>query len=266
MDVAAHLPLPLLAHLKIVLGHRHILSTVEDWATLQLHLRTRPTDVLVVDPAGPGDVHVPEVLQIRERHPSIPIVVYTVLSPPSMRATLDLVRAGVQEVVLHRVEDEPRRFRTLLEGLQGYVLGDLLLQQISEPLARLPAATAHVVERLLRNPEEFRAVPDLATEAGVTLRMLYRQFDRAGLAAPGLVHDSSRLLRAFGYLLDPRCFLEDAAARLGYSEPRVLNRHFQAATGRTGGAVRDSMSPEAFVALLALRMRRNGETPPPPSP
>lgn len=258
MDVVAHLPLPLLAHLRVVLGQRHSLLSAENWHSLQEMLRSHRTDVVVVDPAAGTDVRVTEIRLLLDRHPSVPIVIYTVLSPGSMRAMLDLARAGVQEMVLHRVEDEPRRFLKLIESLQGYVLGDRLLEQIAKSVARLPAPTALTVERMLRNPEEFGSVPAVAAEAGITLRKLYRQFERAGLASPRLVHESARLLRAFGYLQDPKCFVEDAAARLGYSAPRVLSRHFRAATGLGSQSLRDSLSADQLITLLARRVQLNG--------
>jgi AraC-like DNA-binding protein len=258
VEVVAHLPFPLLAHLRVVLGQRHSLTTADGWESLQELLRSRHVDVLVVDPGGPGEIRVPEVRQLRDRHPSLPIVVYTILSPPSMRAMLELARTGIEEMVLHRVEDEPRRFLALLEGLRGYVLGDLLIDQLRDPLSRLPSATAIALERLLRNPEEFASVPHMASQAGVTIRKLYRQFQRAGFVSPRVVHESARLLRAYGYLQDSRCLVEDAAARLGYSAPRHLNRQFRAATGLRGTSLRDSLSPEELVALLARRMQLNG--------
>ena len=258
MEVVAYLPFSLLSHLRVVLGRRHSLTVAQDWTSLRELVRSGPAELLVVDPSWRSDLGVTEIRQLRDRHPSIPIVVYTTLSPGAMRAVVELARAGVQDVVLHRIEDEPERFLTLLEGARGNTLGERLLEEIARPLSRLPPATTEAVKRLVLRPEETRGVPGLAASVGVPIRTLYRQFEHAGLASPRMLHEAARLLRAFGYLQDPKCYVEEAAARLGYRTPRAMNRHFRAATGLTGSLVRDSLSPEQMIALLAMRVQLNG--------
>ena len=255
MEVVAYLPLALLAHLRVVLGRRHALTVVDNWSSLRKLLHLGAADVLVLDPSWRSDVGVPEIRQLRDRHPSVSIVVYTTLSRDSVRALLELARAGVEQVVLHRLEDDPPRFLALLEGALGSSLGERLLERLELPLARLPEATSQVARRVVLRPEQIRGVPDFAAGVGVPVRTLYRQFAAAGLQSPRILHESARLLRAYGYLQDPRCFVEDAAARLGYRSPRALNRHFRAATGHTASSLRDALSPEELIATLAMRVQ-----------
>ena len=258
MEVVAHLSLPLVAHLRVVLAHQHTLTPVTGWPMLEDTLRRRPIDVVVLDPVGPGEIRVGEVRQLRRKYPSVPVVVYTVLSPAAMRAMMDLASSGVEHVVLHRMDDEPRRFLALLERLQGYALGDLLIAQLESPLGRLPEEVARAVERLIRVPDRYRRTLDIASDAGVNLRALYRHLDRAGLASPKMLLESARLLRAYGYLQDPGCLVEDVAARLGYSEPRILSRQFFAATGLRVSTVRQAMPLQDLIAVLARRVQVNG--------
>jgi AraC-like DNA-binding protein len=258
VEVVAYLPFSLLAHLRVVLGRHHTLTVVDDWTSLRELLRTQPVDVLVVDPTWRSDAGVPEIRQLRDRYAMVPLVIYTTLSPTSMRAIVELARAGIQDVVLHRVEDEPHRFLALLEGIRGYALGERLVERLGPPLSRLPAATADVTRRVILRPEDIRGVPAFAANVGVPVRTLYRQFAAAGLSSPRMVHEAARLLRAYGYLQDPRCFVEDAAARLGYRTPRDMNRQFRAATGYTGGSLRDALSAEELITLLARRVQTNG--------
>lgn len=258
MEVVAYLPFSLLAHLRVVLGRRHALTVVENWTSLRNLLQSGTADVLVLDPAWRSDVGVPEIRQLRDRHPSVSVVAYTTLSPGSVRALLELAKAGVEDVVLHRLEDEPQRFLALLEGALGSSLGERLLERIARPLGRLPSATALVARRVVLRPEEVRGVPDFAASVGVPLRTLYRQFAIAGLQSPRILHESARLLRAYGYLQDPRCLVEEAAARLGYRSPRALNRQFRAATGHNSTSLREAFAAEELIALLAARIAMNG--------
>jgi AraC-like DNA-binding protein len=223
-------------------------------------LRTAPADVVVVDPQVDGTVGVTQVREIVRRHPALPIVVYTYLSPASLKAVVELARYGVEHVVLHRFDDEPRRFLELLERLPGCVMGDRLLERLTAPLAAVPLPTARAIEQMVRSPGRFGGAEDLAAAAGITARQLYRQLDAAGFASPRVLVQGARVLRAYAYLREPECLLEEAAARLGYSAPRVLSRQVQEATGRTPTTLRQEVGIEEFLGLLATRLTARDAT------
>jgi AraC-like DNA-binding protein len=228
-----------------------------------------PADVVVLDPSAEGTAAVAEVREIVRRHPALPVVVYTFLTPTSMKAVVALAKhGGVEHVVLHRFDDEPRRFLELLERLPGYAMSDRLLERLAEPLGALPTGTARAIERMFRSPGRFGGASDLAAAAGITARQLYRQLDVAGLASPRVLVQGARVLRAYAYLREPQCLLEDVAARLGYSAPRVLSRQVYEATGLLPTELRQRLGGEELIALLAARLAERDaeggamETPP----
>jgi AraC-like DNA-binding protein len=194
--------------------------------------------------------------RLRDRHPSIPVVVYTVLTAATLRAVVAMARQGVEHVVLHRFDDEPRRFLGLLEQLPGYALSDRLLAELSGALERLPTPTARAVERLVRLPHRFGGVEDLADASGVTVRQLYRQLEAAGIASPRWLVQGARVLRAFAYLQDRGCSIGAAARKLGYSQSRVLARQMLEVAGRPATEARRSVAPETMVELLSEKLRR----------
>ena len=243
-----------------MLGTAHVVVAVSDWAHLSDTIRRRPLDVAVLDPQAAGAVQLPELLSLIEQHPSLPIVLYTYLSPAMMGAVAELARHGVREVVLHRFDDEPRRFLELLERQPGFALGEMLLEPLSEPLSRLPTSLARAIERLFRSPTRIRDVSELARSAGVTVRMLYRKLETAGFASPRVLVQSARLLRAFTHMRDPGLLLEDIAIKLGYHSPRLLTRQMQEATGMTPTEVRARVPAEEFVSYIRARV-----VAPPPS-
>lgn len=254
MHVVAFLPPPLLTHVRVVLGGEHSVVAVESWEALHQALRRSPVDVVLVDPSAAGGSETEAVVALRLAHPNLPVVVYTVLSPVVLRSITTLARHGVEHVVLFRFDDEPQRFRDLLERLPGYVLGDQVLEALAEPLGRLPAAVARAIERCFRLPHRFHDAGDLAGAAGVTLRQLYRVLEGAGLESPRLVTQSARLLRAYAYLQDPGATLAATAAKLGYSAPRVLSGQIVEATGLRPSELRDTMAPQQFVQLIVRRL------------
>jgi AraC-like DNA-binding protein len=193
---------------------------------------------------------------LRARFPALPVVVYTTLSPSTFQGIVELARHGVEHVVLHRFDDDPRRFLELLERLPGYALSDKLLELLALPLRRVTVEVARAVEWLFRTPSRFHDTPDLAAAAGMTVRTLYRQLDAAGFASPKSLVQGARLLRAYSYLQEPGNQLQNVAEKLGYSEPRLLSRQMQAAVGLRPTELRDRITADEFVGLLAARLMK----------
>ena len=254
MDVVAYLPAPLLSHLRIVLGDRHQLTPVDGWDALEGTVRSEQADIVVLDPTLPGTVRVPETVLLQERYPSVRVVVYTSLTPSAMRMVVELAKHGLQHVVLHRFDDDPRRFTDLLTQLPGHALGELLLAKVQDAVAGLPPRVAGAVARMMRAPRHYSTVDDLAAGAGMTRRQLYRVLEGAGFTSPRLLVQAARAVRAFAFLRDPGRLLEDVSEKLGYSEPRVLNRVMLELVGVRPLEARGAMSPQEFVERVAARL------------
>ena len=256
MDVAAFLPSQLLTHLRVVLGRGHQLHPAEGWAELARILQEEVVDLLVVDPAADGHVKAAELQQLIRQFPSVPVVVYTALSPATMKAVVQLARVGVEHVVLNRFDDEPRRFRDLLEGVPGHALADQMLRQLAEPLAGLPVQVSRAVEQLFRSPGRFRSTDDLAAAAGMNKRTLYRNLEPVGLFSPRLLVVAARLLRVYAHLRDPGRQIKEIADKVGYHSPWQLTQQMREVTGHTPRTVRRRVGADEFIALLARRVYR----------
>ena len=254
MDVVAYLPAPLLSHLRIVLGDRHQLTPVDGWEALEAAVRREQADIVVLDPTLPGSVRVSETVVLQQRYPSVRVVVYTSLTPSAMRMVVELAKHGLQHVVLHRFDDDPRRFTELLTQLPGHALGELLLEKVNDAVAALPPRVGGAVARMMRAPRHYSTVDDLAAGAGMTRRQLYRVLEGAGFTSPRLLVQAARAVRAFAFLRDPGRLLEDVSEKLGYSEPRVLNRVMLELVGTRPLEARGTMNPQEFVERVAARL------------
>jgi len=254
LDVVAYLPAPLLSHLRIVLGDRHQLTPVDGWEALDAAVRREQADIVVLDPTLPGTVRVSETVVLQQRYPSVRVVVYTSLTPSAMRMVVELAKHGLQHVVLHRFDDDPRRFTELLTQLPGHALGELLLEKVNDAVAALPPRVGGAVARMMRAPRHYSTVDDLAAGAGMTRRQLYRVLEGAGFTSPRLLVQAARAVRAFAFLRDPGRLLEDVSEKLGYSEPRVLNRVMLELVGTRPLEARGTMNPQEFVERVAARL------------
>ena len=257
MDVAAFLPSLLLAHLRVVLGTEHTVYPVEGWDELEFLVRRSSVDVAVVDPSADGLVRVSEIRSLVEHYPTLPMVLYTSLSPQTLKALVELAKHGAQQVVLHRFDDAPAKFLSVLERQPGSTLSSLILEQLSEPIAALPSALARAVERMFKRPGQFFGVPDLASAAQMPRRTVYRYFEAVGLASPRLVVTGARMLRAYSYMREPGHSLLDVATKLGYTQQQ-LRRSMVELVGQTPVRVRAVVDAEQFVGMLAIHLYPGG--------
>ncbi len=260
MDVVAYLPRQLQTHLTIVLGSQHSLIPAAGWEDLRATVLLRVTDILVVDPVADGKPTTEPILEIHRQLPALPIVVYTTLSPVSMRAILTLGRAGIEHVVLNRFDDERRRFLELLERVPGQALSEQMLRLLAPELGRIPPSMLRAIELLFRSPARFRNAQDLAAAAGAIPRTLYRQLEIAGIHSPRLLVAAARLVRVYSLLRDPGRQIKEVAAKAGYSSQFQLVQHMRTLTGYTPRMVRKQVESDQFVALLADGVRRPTRT------
>lgn len=251
MEFVAYLPPALLSHLRRVLGPEHTLVAVGDWGALDYAVRRTAVDVAVLDPGADGVVRAEHIVEIVRRYPSLPIVIYTVLTPQSLRAVVELSNHGLQQVVLHRFDDEPKRFLETLEQQPGVSLSEALLDRLAAPLSSLPSALVRAIERMFRRPGGFGGAADLARAAGMPRRTLYRVLEVAGFAHPSIVVRGARLLRAYAYLRDPGHLVDDVATKLAYSNQQRFAKHVRETFGVTPLTLRRTISADECVARIA---------------
>jgi len=257
LEVIAYLPPPLLSHLRIVLAGSagHKLTFVDRWQALAETLDAMIADVVVLDPCAEGVSRASAIAALLDARPALPVVVYTPVSPLSFQAIAELARRSAHhaahQVVLHRYDDEPRRFLDLLERQPGTSMTAALLEALTPTVATLPPTLSRAIERLMQRPGDFRDVADLARAARITVRTAYRHLTRAGFRSPRGLVVAARLLQAYGYSRDPRQSLAAIASRVGYSAPRMLTKHMRDAVGATPRSVRRQMRPSEFVHALA---------------
>jgi AraC-like DNA-binding protein len=256
VDVVAILPRQLLDHLRVVLGTEHVLTVVTAWGDLHNAIQQRIVDVVVADPLAAGMLEVDTLIQVRRDYPSLPMVVYTTVSPAAMIAVAKLGRWGVEHVVLSRFDDERGRFLGLIESIPAHVLAERMLRELGSSLSLLPVVVVRAIDQLFHAPGRFRSVQDLGAASGMSLRTLYRNLEPAGLHSARALVVSARLLRAYGYLQDPGRSIKDVASKTGYHSPWQLSQQMRELTGKTTERVRREVDSETMVVLLAAQIRR----------
>jgi AraC-like DNA-binding protein len=224
------------------------------WPEAVEEIRAKPVDMAVVDPLlGASGPRPHGIERLRLFFPSLPLLVYTELTPATAGVLLQLGRAGIRRVVIHRFEDAPVALRRALLAELEQSASQQVMQDLDPTLSELPPELRDALEAMLHAPGDGPTVTALAERAQLTRRTCERWFTKVGLPSPRVVMVLTRLLYAHRLLLDPGYTVEDVALKLGYSKTKTLQMHLRAAFGSTAGELRVSLTTEEALAVITER-------------
>src|SRR2546425_1251140 len=156
MLVLAAVPAAQFHKLRRAAAPRFPVVHAQDWDVALATIRTRPVELAAVDPMLQGSPSAHEIERLRLLFPSLPLILYTVLSPATGAVLLALGQTGIRAVVFTRIDDHPARLREVLAHEEARSASRQLLDQLTAVLAPLPSELRWVVEEVLRAPAEPR--------------------------------------------------------------------------------------------------------------
>jgi AraC-like DNA-binding protein len=254
LSVAAFLPPRLLTHVKHVFADEPDLLVASSWEELESIIRRKPVSVVIIDPSADGNLNVGAVAGLLKRYPSLPLIAYVTLHAPAFKAIAQLGKLGLEDVVLHRFDDAPDRFRERVEQVQGNSLSHRLIEELAGSLRLLPRPLLVTVENMFEQPHRYASALDLAME-GIAIVSVYRNLDAAGLGSPKRLLVAAKVLRGFGYLRDPGYSVLDVSIKLGYKTARIFSHHWVAVFGETPARVRNRLSDDEAIASVLRWIR-----------
>jgi AraC-like DNA-binding protein len=232
---------------------RFTLARALSWGEALATIRSRPVELAVVDPLLSGAPSAQEIERLRVLFPSLPLILYTSLSPATAAVLLTLGQQGIRHVVFARYDDHPSRLREVLGQEAARAGSRLFVEQLADALAPLPKELRWVLEQTLQAPTAVQTVGQVAARARVDRRTCERWFTRIGLPSPRHLLAAARVLYAHRLLQDPGFTVEDVAERLGYSQVKTLQQHARAYLGLTAGEMRLSLTPDEALARVVQR-------------
>src|SRR6266852_6233634 len=243
MLILAAVPDIQLLNLRRAAAARFTLARAGSWAEALSTIRTRPVELAVVDPLLSGEPRTHEIERLRVLFPSLPLVLYTTLTPRTAGVLLTLGQRGIEHVVFANYDDHPSRLAEVLGQEEARSSSRRLLDQLADALAPLPSELRWVLEEALRAPGQVQTVGQVALRARVDRRTCERWFTRVGLPSPRHFLSAARVLYAHRLLQDPGFTIEDVAKRLGYAQTKTLQLHARAYLGLTAGEMRLRLDP-----------------------
>src|SRR5437016_12047083 len=262
MLVLAAVPAAQFHQLRRAAAPRFPVVHAQDWDVALATIRTRPVELAAVDPTLQGSASAHEIERLRMLFPSLPLILYTVLSPATGAVLLALGQTGIRAVVFTRIDDHPARLREVLAHEEARSASRQLLDQLAGVLAPLPSELRWVVEEVLRSPAEVQTVQQVAARARVDRRTFERWFTGLGLPSPRHFLAAARVLYAHRLLRDPGFTIEDVAERLGYAQTKTLQLHARTYLGLTVGEMCVTLAPEEALQRVArgFLLSRRGHT------
>lgn len=248
----------LATRLRRAAQHRFEFHAVDCWEAAVDAILRQPLEMAVADPGLSGKIRAQEIERIRVLFPSLPIILYTTLSPDLAPTLLRLGQAGVRNVVIAQHDDHPNRLRDLLIAETVHAASHQLIQAMDDLLAECPAELRWAIETMIREPSAVHSVKELAYRARMDRRTCLRWFARANLPPPSVVLTVLRAVYAHLLLQDPGYTVEDVAAKLGYQQTRTFTQNVKDVLGMSPGELRVTLSPEEVID--AVRRRYFSET------
>src|SRR6266550_3913251 len=225
------------------------------WDAVLHTIRSRPVEIVVLDPLLSGEARSQEIERLRLLFPSLPLILYTSLTPELAGVLLTLGQCGIRHVVFSRFDDHPERLRQVIEDEEMHAASRRMLGQLAGALAPLPQELRWVLEEALRTPGEVQTIQQVAARARVDRGTCARWFARAGLPSPRHFLAAARVLYAHRLLQDPGFTIEDVAQRMSYGQAKILQQHARAYLGLTAGEMRLSLTPEEALERVSQRFR-----------
>ena len=225
-----------------------------NWAEAFELIRTNPVEMAVVDPLLGDEVRFYGIERLQVLFPSLPLMIYTELSPATAAALLQLGRAGVERAIFERFEDGPKALRAAIAHELDHSASRAVLRSVDHLLIGLPAAVSDALDAVLHDRARGSTVHELVQLSHLSRRTCERLFTKAGLPSPKEVMILMRLLYAHRLLLDPGHTVEDVALKLGYGKTKTLQRHLHTVFGLTAGDLRIAMTAQEATAIARRRL------------
>src|SRR5260370_30007222 len=159
-----------LHRLRRAAAARFPLAHATTWDAALTTIRNRPVELAVVDPLLAGAARATEIERLRVLFPSLPLIIYTTLSPATARVLLSLGPSGIHHVVFCRYDDHPARLREVLGQEEARSTSRQLLHQLPGIFAHLPSALRWVLQTVLRAPPELQTARQVTSPAHVAPR------------------------------------------------------------------------------------------------
>ncbi|HVZ78651.1 MAG TPA: helix-turn-helix domain-containing protein [Gemmatimonadaceae bacterium] len=219
----------------------------------RVRARGRPLRALIVEPVDADGVTAATVLpQLAAARPTLPMIGYCDPWNDESHSVVELVRAGVHEIIFRGIDDAGHALRRAIHSATHMSAAAQVLDGLRPHLTPDGSALVTFCIQQVRGGLTPR---QMALGLGVSLRTLHRRCASSGLPLPSALITWVRLLLVVQLLIQSDESIEQIALGLDFPSAVALRNTFKRYTGMRPTEARDNggLSPllESFLAQRA---------------
>ena len=256
MRVLAFLPEDSLQALRRALGHADAPGVLRDAAATESVLSGRRADAIVIDPNRFSTEEWARAGELLART-EVPVLLYARLDQHSVQRVVAASAAGVHEVLLREVDDDPSAIRRRLETLLRPPAPAQVLSRIAPRISALPPVLQATILSLFCAAPVPRWAEEVARDSTMSRRSVDRWMEFAGLSGTATVLDVARLARVWAPIVEHKIPAAEVAVRGGYGRLRMLALHSRKIVGASPTLLAHELTEPVFVERLTRHALRD---------
>lgn len=159
---------------------------------------------------------------------SVPWIGFVELAAKNFQTVFRYGRIGLTTwFVYPMARSESERLRHFVITLQARRLAAHFVGALEASVGRLPHHLLNATLNCFEQPRRFDCASDLALQASVPRRCLYRNFDALHVGSPRKLLVAARIIHAYCYLRQQSLTVQEVADMVGYEKVETLVQHCQ---------------------------------------
>ncbi len=249
MSLALFVPPAVAVHLRQLFPGEEICAA-RSWSELEAFISASGVTAAVVDPCADGSMNIDSVIRLMSRARSVRFFACVPPTASQLQAVFKLSKHGLQDAFVHpTLNVDLRLFKSVTATNSDWLIGDFLAR-IETRLGALSPELFRTVRDLFDRPHRYRGVADIAAQAGMSVRKLYRRLDRGRIGTPTKLITAAKVLRGYAVLRSSNSTLGRISELVGFDSPRHFSRRTMTIFGCSPMTLRDE--PDAEEIMLHL--------------
>jgi len=236
---------------------KHELRVAASWKGLDSTL-AEGVGMAVFDPTVNGTFGVAEAVGALRKHSGISLLAYVTPTPQNLRAVFQLSNSGLRHVFVYQDLKSEVSLSKAVDSIAGQGVAFDLLATVETKLAVLPSRVIEAVTDLFARPSRYETGADLAREAGIPVKQLYRDLSKAGLRPPKQLVACAKTIHGYAYLRFSKYPERLVRKKLGYSDAKCFSRQIASVVGCRPRELSQALSSEEVLLRLIEWMYKPG--------
>lgn len=220
------------------------------WQELEVFVSDSRVTTAVIDPAADGKMDVDSVIGLMISQTSLPVFAYVPPTPWHLKAIFKLSKHGLKGVFLHALPKLDLKFSKTVKAVEAKRFAFDFLSRFETRLTALPPELSRAVQDLFERPNRYERAADIATQAGVPVKALYRHFDSARIGTPNKLITAAKVLRGYTTLRSSLCTIRGVSDAVGFENSKRFRSRTATIFGCSPKKLRTETNSEEVVLHL----------------